>query len=117
MSEQPIGHLALVNVGRPRQVCWHDRTVATSIWKQSISGRVNAAGVNLDGDDQSDRRVHRGPTKSIYEYAVDDYQRWASELDAPLAPGTFGENLTVAEVDLTAAVVGERWRIGTTSCV
>ena len=27
-------------------------------------------------------------------------------------PGTVGENLTVDGVDLTAAVVGERWRVG-----
>ena len=36
-------------------------------------GRVAAAGVNLDGDDQADRRVHGGPTKAVYAYAEEDY--------------------------------------------
>jgi MOSC domain-containing protein YiiM len=113
VSDQPIGHVASVNVGQPRQVRWHDRTVTTAIWKAPITGRIRAVGVNLDGDDQADRRVHGGPTKAIYAYAVDDYRWWADELGFPLAPGTFGENLTVAGVDLTTAVVGEQWQVGT----
>src|SRR5919106_2194125 len=107
--------VASVNVGQPRRVRWHDRTVTTGIWKQPVSGRVRAAGVNLDGDGQADRRVHGGPSKAIYAYAVEDYRWWGQELGSPLAPGTFGENLTIAGIDLAAAVVGERWRVGTTT--
>src|SRR3954452_7589050 len=108
----PIGRVESVNVGRPRQVSWHDRVVTTAIWKEPVTGTIAAAGVNLDGDDQADRRVHGGPTKSIYAYAVEDYEWWAGQLGSPLAPGTFGENLTVAGIDLRAAVVGERWQVG-----
>jgi len=108
----PIGHVESVNVGRPRQVSWHDRVVTTAIWKEPVTGRIAAAGVNLHGDDQADRRVHGGPTKSIYAYAIEDYEWWAGQLGSPLAPGTFGENLTVAGIDLRAAVVGERWQVG-----
>ena len=75
--------------------------------------RVPASGINLDGDDQADRRVHGGPTKSIYTYAAEDYEWWAVELGSPLDPGTFGDNLTVSGIELAAAVVGERWRVGT----
>ena len=107
--------VASVSVGQPRRVRWHDRTVSTGIWKQSVSGRVRAAGVNLEGDDQADRRVHGGPNKAIYAYAVEDYGWWGHELGSPLRPGTFGENLTIAGIDLAAAVVGERWRVGTTT--
>jgi MOSC domain-containing protein YiiM len=112
MSTEPIGRVESVNVGSPRQVHWHDRVVTTAIWKAPVSGRVAVAGVNIAGDEQADRRVHGGPTKAIYAYASEDYQWWAGELGAPLAPGTFGENLTVAGIDLRAAVVGERWGIG-----
>ena len=108
-------HVVSVNVGRPRQVRWHDRTVTTGIWKQPVAGRVRAADVNLDGDDQADRRVHGGPTKAIYAYSSEDYEWWASELGSPTTPGTFGENLTIAGIDLAAAVVGETWGIGTTT--
>ncbi|NHC47493.1 MOSC domain-containing protein, partial [Motilibacter aurantiacus] len=34
------------------------------------------------------------------------------ELGRPLAAGAFGENLTTAGLDVTHAVVGERWRVG-----
>ena len=68
-----IGRVVSVNVGQPRQVRWHDRNVTTAIWKQPVAGRDPVAGVNLDGDDQADRRVHGGPTKSIYAYAAEDY--------------------------------------------
>jgi MOSC domain-containing protein YiiM len=102
-----------VNVGRPRQVDWHGRTVTTSIWKHPVDGRHRVAGVNIDGDDQADRRVHGGPTKAIYAYAAADYDWWQGQLGQPLAPGTFGENLTVAGIDPAAAVIGERWQVGT----
>jgi MOSC domain-containing protein YiiM len=113
MSSERIGQVVSVNVGQPREVRWHDRTVTTAIWKQPVSGRIPAADVNLDGDDQADRRVHGGPTKAIYAYAAQDYHWWADALGSPLEPGTFGENLTVAGADLTTAVVGERWQVGT----
>jgi MOSC domain-containing protein YiiM len=108
-----IGGLDSVNVGRPRSVEWHGRTVTTAIWKSPVPGRHRVAGVNIDGDDQADRRVHGGPTKAIYAYATADYQWWQSRLDVPLGPGTFGDNLTIDGIDPAAAVVGERWRIGT----
>jgi MOSC domain-containing protein YiiM len=111
-SSQPIGHIQSVNVGQPRKVPWHGRVVTTAIWKQPVKGRIAAAGVNVDGDDQADRRVHGGPTKAIYAYAIEDYQWWAGQLGSPLTPGTFGENLTLAGTDLQAAVVGERWQVG-----
>jgi MOSC domain-containing protein YiiM len=112
-SPPVIGRVESVNVGQPRKVPWHGRVVTTAIWKEPVTGRIAAAGVNLDGDDQADRRVHGGPTKSVYLYAIEDYRWWTGELGSPLAPGTFGENITVEGIDLRAAVVGERWQIGT----
>jgi MOSC domain-containing protein YiiM len=110
-----IGRVVSVNVGRPHEVEWHGRRVTTAIWKEPTEGRHRVAGVNIDGDDQADRRVHGGPTKSIYVYAADDYEWWHDQLEEPLAPGTFGENLTITGLDPASAVVGERWRIGTTT--
>jgi MOSC domain-containing protein YiiM len=115
MADTTIGRVDSVNVGRPRSVEWQGRTVVTAIFKAAVPGRHRVAGVNIDGDDQADRRVHGGPTKALYAYAVADYQWWQGQLGAPLAlaPGTFGENLTIEGTDPAAAVVGERWRIGT----
>ncbi len=100
-----------VNVGLPRTVEWDGRLVTSGIWKEPVSGPIRVAGVNLDGDDQADRRVHGGPDKAVYAYSVEDYAWWEPLLGA-LAPGTFGENLTTTGVDLNTACIGDRWRVG-----
>src|SRR3978361_2491008 len=87
--------IVAVNVGLPRTVEWAGRSVTSAIWKEPVTGRIPVAGVNLAGDDQADRRVHGGPDKAVYAYAVEDYAWWSGQLDHDLAPGTFGENLTV----------------------
>ena len=85
----------------------------SAIGKAPVEGRVRVAGVNVDGDDQADRRVHGGPDKAVYAYAAEDTAFWEGELGRELAPGAFGENLTTEGLDVSGAVVGERWRIGT----
>jgi MOSC domain-containing protein YiiM len=106
------GVLVSVNVGVPRTVTWRDHDVTTAIWKDPVEGPVPVAGVNLVGDDQADRRVHGGPDKAVYAYAAEDYAWWADELGRPVPAASFGENLTTSGVDLRAARVGDRWRVG-----
>jgi MOSC domain-containing protein YiiM len=107
--------LVSVNVGMPRTVEHGGRTVRTAIWKRPVTGRVEVRGVNLGGDGQADRLVHGGVDKAVYAYAQEDYEWWGVELGTEaLGPGTFGENLTVAGIDLGAIEVGERWRVGAT---
>lgn len=100
-----------VNVGVPRVVRWRDRDVSTSIFKDPVEGRVAVQGVNIAGDDQADRTVHGGPDMAVYAYAREDTDWWSRELGAVLPSGVFGENLTLAGVEVTAAVIGERWRV------
>jgi MOSC domain-containing protein YiiM len=101
-----------VNVGRPRSVRWQGRRVRSGIWKEPVEGPLRVEGVNFVGDDQADRRVHGGPDKAVYAYAVEDYDWWAQSL-GELAPGTFGENLTTVGIDVTGLHIGDRWRVGT----
>lgn len=101
-----------VNVGGIRTVDAGGRTVRTAIWKQPVARRVTVRGVNVEGDDQADRTVHGGEFKAVYAYAREDTDWWERELDRELGPGTFGENLTTAGIDLSECEVGERWRIG-----
>ena len=109
----PVAEVVSVNVGLPRTVEHQGKAVTTAIWKRPVSGRVAVRGVNLDGDNQADRSVHGGVDKAVYAYAREDYQWWGGELGAEtLEAGTFGENLTVAGIDLSAAEVGERWQVG-----
>jgi MOSC domain-containing protein YiiM len=109
-----MARVVSVNVGAVRTVDWHGRAVATAIWKSPVAGRIAVRGVNLEGDDQADRRVHGGPDKAVYAYGVEDYAWWSAEQGRNLAPGTFGENLTVEGIDLGQSVVGTRWQVGST---
>ena len=109
-----MGELASVNVGRATQIAVSRRgqPIISAIGKSPVSGGVAVRGVNLAGDDQADRDVHGGPDKALYAYASEDTAWWATLLGADLGPGAFGENLTTRGVDVSGAVIGERWRIG-----
>lgn len=109
-----LGRVVSVNVGQPRTVEWMGRTVTTSIWKYAVEGRVAVRGINVDGDAQADRRVHGGDDKAVYAYSAEDYSWWSEGLGHELTPGTFGENITTQGIDLSKAVVGQRWRIADT---
>ncbi|HYH90815.1 MAG TPA: MOSC domain-containing protein [Solirubrobacteraceae bacterium] len=102
-----------VNVGRPAPLRTGRRVVESAIVKAPVEGPVAVRGVNLEGDDQADRSVHGGPDQAVYAYASEDIARWNDELGLELGPGAFGENLTLAGVDVSGARIGERWRIGT----
>ena len=103
-----------VNIGSVREVAWQGQVVHTGIYKDPVDGRVALRGVNFAGDDQGDRRVHGGPDKAVYAYAREDYEFWHEQTGIETPPGLFGENLTVQGLDLSFAIVGERWAVGST---
>ncbi|MEP7002917.1 MAG: MOSC domain-containing protein [Chloroflexota bacterium] len=106
------GRIGSVNVGTPREIVVGERHIRTSIWKDPVAGRIAVRGVNLEGDDQSDRRVHGGDRKAVYAYAREDLDWWSAALGRELVAGTFGENLTTEGIDVSGAREGERWQIG-----
>jgi MOSC domain-containing protein YiiM len=106
------GSVVSVQVARPRELEWLGRRATTSIWKDAVAGRVRVEGTNLAGDEQADPRFHGGPDKAVYAYAREDYDWWREELEAPVEDGAFGENLTLTGVEVTGALIGERWQIG-----
>ena len=110
--ESTHGEVVSVNVGLAREFEYNGRPARSAIWKSSIAGRIPAKGVNLAGDEQADHRAHGGPDKAIYAYAVEDIRWWEQQLGRSLAHGEFGENLTTAGIEVNAALIGERWAIG-----
>ena len=107
-----------VNVGRPRDVGWRGETVRTGIWKEPQSGRVAVRFHNLDGDAQADHRVHGGPGKAVYAYAVGHYAAWRRELGGPELPyGAFGENLTLDDFTEDDVWVDDVYQAGTARLV
>jgi MOSC domain-containing protein YiiM len=106
-------HVISVNLGRPREVEWRGRTVRTSIWKDAVEGAVRVRTLNLDGDAQSDLKVHGGPEKAVYAYPSEHYDYWRRELEVDALPwAAFGENLTTSGVTESELAIGDRIRIG-----
>lgn len=103
-----------VSVGTPREFDYQGKSARSAIWKAPVSGRVAARGVNLAGDDQADRAAHGGYDKAIYAYAVEDSRWWQEKVGRPFAHGEFGENLTTEGIAVNDALIGERWKVGTT---
>lgn len=89
-----------------------DSTGVTAIDKRPAEGPVKVHPLGLTGDIQASRKHHGGPSKALYAYSQEDADFWSAELGRDMAPGRFGENLRVAGIEATQAVIGEQWRIG-----
>jgi MOSC domain-containing protein YiiM len=108
------GRVEAVCVSGPRPIRLPRVGDSTSgIDKRPVPGRVAVPRRGLDGDVQVNQKFHGGEGQALYAYAQEDADWWAAELDRELPPGRFGENLRTTGLDLTGAVLGERWRIGT----
>jgi MOSC domain-containing protein YiiM len=112
--------LLSVNIGVPRSNDWDKQWDLTGIDKQPVDGPVAVAApgpigtgkVGLAGDRVFDLEYHGGDDAAVYSYAREDYEFWETKLDRPLRAGVFGENFTTVGVDVSGALIGERWRVG-----
>ncbi|KQO62427.1 MOSC domain-containing protein [Curtobacterium sp. Leaf261] len=86
----------------------------TAIDKRPVDGPVRVRPLGLHADVQADRKHHGGSDQAVYAYADEDAAYFADALERPVDPGLFGENLRVSGVDVTRAVIGERWLVGET---
>lgn len=84
----------------------------TAIDKRPVDGPVRVNKLGLRGDIQADRYNHGGEDQAVYAYSQADADFWAQTLGRDLPPGIFGENLRVAGIGTTEAVIGERWKVG-----
>jgi MOSC domain-containing protein YiiM len=109
-----VASVISVNVAFPRTV---EGIGKTGIDKRPAAGPVAIAvpgegGSGVAGDAILETDVHGGVDQAVYAYAREDLDAWQDALSRALSNGTFGENLTTDGVDVTGAVIGERWRIG-----
>lgn len=109
-----------VNLGRPRPNPYKEAK-STGIGKGPVAGPVavrapgaktTGLGSGLVGDFIGDGQHHGGDTQAVYAFQREDLDAWQERLGRDLPNGFFGENLTTRGVDVNAARVGERWRIG-----
>lgn len=85
---------------------------AGEVWARAPGDRRTGLGSGLVGDTVVSRRHHGGDDQAVYAYAREELDHFAGLLGRDLANGSFGENLTTAGLDVSGALIGERWRIG-----
>ncbi len=100
-----------VNVGREESIEHGKRTFRTGIRKRPADGAVYIGSDSVAGDTISDKEHHGGADQVVYAYSADDYEWWSEQLGRELAPGTFGDNLTIEGLP-TDMNVGDRLLIG-----
>src|SRR5690242_14493276 len=111
-------NIVSLNVGLPRDVLWHGRTVTTGIYKAPVAGRVRLRTLNLDGDRQADLTVHGGTHKAVYCYPVEHYDYWKKELPGRELPfAIFGENFTAEGLLENSVHLGDRFSVGSAELI
>ncbi|MBZ0162611.1 MAG: MOSC domain-containing protein [Notoacmeibacter sp.] len=104
--------MRIVSVNTGVAVPFENGLGRSAIDKRPRAGRVAIGSLGLEGDDICDLENHGGADQAVYLYSLEDYAFWEAELDRPLRPGLFGENLTVAGIVSTDAMVGDRYACG-----
>ena len=112
-AAQPAGRLVSVNVGMPKDVPWHGRTVFTGVFKDPVTGPRRVRRLNIDGDGQGDLGGHGGEMRAVFVYQLGSYRYWERELGRnDFVYGQFGENFTVEGLGDDEVCIGDRYRIG-----
>lgn len=110
-----------MNLGRAVAVPYTDNPEGvTGIDKRPVDGPVRVSapgpkgvgGSGLAGDAVCKLEHHGGDDQAVYAMAREDMDAWERELGRTLPDGAFGENLTTRGLDVSGALIGERWRIG-----
>jgi len=65
------GRLLSVNVGLPKDVAWHGKTVHTGVWKRPVAGAGQVRRLNIDGDGQGDLAGHGGEHRAVFVYQIE----------------------------------------------
>lgn len=108
----PPARLASVNLAHVIDGGWKRSVGRTGIDKRPAAGPVPTGEDMLVGDTICDTAHHGGRDQAVYAYAREDAAWWSERLDRDVPFGAFGENFSTAGLDVTNAVIGERWAIG-----
>jgi MOSC domain-containing protein YiiM len=108
-----VGHLQPNATRRSHRLTGIDKRPTTeSVEVRAPGGKRDGAGSGLVGDEMGDHGHHGGDEQAVYAYAREELDDWSQRLGRKLRDGMFGENLTTSGLEVSEAVIGERWRVG-----
>ena len=108
-------HLISVNIGQAQSIQKAKSSGKTGIFKLPANEPVAISRAGLAGDAICDVENHGGIDQAVYVFGAPDYAHWSQILGRDLAPGTFGENLTIADLESASFNIGDILHIGSVS--
>jgi MOSC domain-containing protein YiiM len=105
--------LLSVNIGLSMPLEVGNNSIATGIFKTPATTSVHVGKLGLESDVVQNTKHHGGVDQAVYVYGTGDYAWWNETLQSELEPGTFGENLTISDLESASYRIGDRLRIGT----
>jgi MOSC domain-containing protein YiiM len=104
--------LLSVNIGKEQPIQNGKQTGTSGIFKTPTTEPVEITTLGLAGDVVVDTKNHGGVDQAVYIFGSSDYDWWSKELGQKLVPGTFGENLTISDLESASFKIGDRLRVG-----
>lgn len=102
-----------VNYSEIKTIQYQGKSVTTGIFKKPSQQPVTVNYAGIIGDAQADLINHGGSHKAVYGFSADHYPYWKEQLQrAQLDYGTFGENLTITELNEAHICIGDQFKIG-----
>lgn len=105
--------LISINLGQERMIQGKKRSWKTGIYKFPVQTSLRVALSGFSDDVICDRKNHGGLDQALYVYGAADYAWWSTLLGHELSPGTFGENLTIDDLESAPIRIGDRLVVGT----
>lgn len=104
--------LISINIGHARTQQRKNFIETTGIYKEPVHEPVPVKSSGIEEDVICDKKNHGGPDQALYVYGMADYAWWSHELGIELAPGTFGDNLTISELESAQFHIGDYLHVG-----
>jgi len=104
--------LISINIGHEQILQNKNRVERTGIFKLPIDHPVMVTKLGLVKDVIVSQKHHGGSDQAVYVYGQPDYEWWCEHLGQDVVPGTFGENLTISELESAKFNIGDMLHIG-----
>ena len=104
--------LISVNIGQERTIQNAKTSGKTGIYKQPVMTPVRITSYGIPDDVVYDTKNHGGLDQAVYIYGAVDYAWWSNEMGYEVSPGTFGENLTIRDLESAPLSIGDTLHVG-----
>ncbi len=104
--------LLSVNIGQKRIQQIGKRLETTGIYKLPTREPVQITSLGIKDDFIASKRHHGGPDQAVYVYGTKDYEWWSNQLGREIEAGTFGDNLTISDLESVKFNIGDYLHVG-----